>query len=319
MSGTVLLRPYRGRADLAGMAAVINAVMDAEGGADHATVPDMIHDYEHRDRFDPDHDAVVAEIAGEIVGYGRTLWDEVAGGHREYWVIARAHPDHPGLLDPLTDWVEARSAAVAATHPPGDKYWVSWSDESLGWAGFLRRRGYARVRLGATLVRPHLDEIPHRPLPPGTEVRPVEEAHLRRIWEADVEAFRDHWGYVEQGEADWERWLTSPHWDPSLWQVAWAGDRVVGQVRTYVDEAENRRLGIRRGWTEDISTARDWRGRGIASALICSSLESLRERGFTEAALGVDTENPTGAFRLYQGLGYRLVRSYGSYRRRLPA
>jgi ribosomal protein S18 acetylase RimI-like enzyme len=29
------------------------------------------------------------------------------------------------------------------------------------------------------------------PLPEGVEIRPVEDEHLRAIWEADAEAFRD--------------------------------------------------------------------------------------------------------------------------------
>lgn len=313
------LRPHRGTADFPGMVQVVNARTEREGGEDYVTFEEIAHDYQSRSRFDPERDVVIAELGDEIVGYGRTAWDEVAEGCRDYWVIAQAHPDHPEVLTPLVDWVEDRATEVAAGHPAGEKYLAGWSDESLSWAAVLRERGYRRIRVGATLVRPTLEVIPDRSLPVGVEVRPVEEAHLRAIWEADVEAFKDHWGYVEQTEEDWEKWLTSPHRDPSLWQVAWAGGRVVGQVRSFIDEDENRRLGVRRGWTEDISTVRDWRGRGIASSLICSSLRVLRERGMEEAALGVDTENPTGAFRLYESLGYRLTRSHGFYRRSLEA
>lgn len=302
-----------------GMVGAANARTEREGGEDYFTVDDMAHHYQPGSRFDPDRDVIVAEAEGEIVGYGRTTWDEVAEGGREYWVVVQAHPDHPAARDQIVEWVERRALEVAESHPPGEKYLTGWSDEAMSWASVLRERGYHQVRLGATLVRPNLDEIPHRPLPEGIKMRPVEEAHLRAIWEADIEAFRDHWGYVEQTEEDYQKWLTQPHFDPSIWQVAWAGDRVVGQVRSFIDKDENHRLGVKRGWTEDISTAREWRGRGIASSLICSSLVVLRERGMTEAALGVDTENVTGAFRLYQALGYLLTRSHGFYRRVIGA
>jgi ribosomal protein S18 acetylase RimI-like enzyme len=36
------------------------------------------------------------------------------------------------------------------------------------------------------------------------------------------------------------------------------------------------------------------------------SLHELKERGMTEAALGVNTNNPGGAFQLYSGLGFEL-------------
>lgn len=299
------------------MASVINAVADHENTEEHTSAAELATQYEHLQRCDPATDIRVAELSGEVVGYARTTWDDVSEGYRAYWIPVQAHPDHRGLADELYEWVEDRSAAIAADHPSGDKYLVSWAMEGSPRSELLVGRGYEIVRYSATLVRPDLDDIPQRPLPDGVEVRPVEESHMRQIWEAEVEAFRDHWGYAEQTETDWESWLSNPHRDPSLWQIAWAGDAIVGQVRSFIDPEENRRHGRLRGWTEDISTARGWRRRGIAGALICSSLGVLKERGMTEAALGVDTENLSGAHRLYESLGFRRVRLFGTYRRAL--
>ena len=92
-----------------------------------------------------------------------------------------------------------------------------------------------------------------------------------------------------------------------MWQVAWAGDEVVGQVRTYANDGDREMFGRRRAWTEYISTARAWRKQGIATALICASLRQLADLGYEEAALGVDTENPSGALGLYESLGYVVV------------
>lgn len=50
----------------------------------------------------------------------------------------------------------------------------------------------------------------------------------------------------------------------------------------------------------------DWRNRGIAGALLAMSLSELDARGMTEAALGVDTDNPGGALHLYTSLGFEL-------------
>lgn len=297
-------RPYGGPADLPGMAALRNVRAEADGMEEITTVEGMAAQYEHLQRCDPESDILLVEDGDLLVGYARTTWDDVSEGYRAYWVVAVAHPEYPGLEDDLYEWVENRARAIAAAHPTGEKRLMTWADEATSTAGLLRRRGYGQQRYGALLVRPHLNDIPHRPLPDGVEVRPVEEDHLRVIWEADVEAFRDHPGFTEQTEVDWEAWLDGPNWDPSLWQVAWAGDHVVGQVRSFIDREENESFGRLRGWTEDISTVRLWRRKGIAGSLICSSLRLLEERGMTEAALGVDTENPTGAHRLYESLGY---------------
>jgi ribosomal protein S18 acetylase RimI-like enzyme len=48
--------------------------------------------------------------------------------------------------------------------------------------------------------------------------------------------------------------------------------------------------------------------------LIAQSLWAVKERGMTEAALGVDTENLTGALRLYEGMGFRPVKRFSIYR-----
>ncbi len=100
-----------------------------------------------------------------------------------------------------------------------------------------------------------------------------------------------------------------PHRDETLWKIAWAGDTVVGQVKSYINSDENAERGYRRGYTEYISTHREWRNRGIAGALLAMSLREIKQRGMTEAGLGVDTNNPGGAFQLYTGLGFQL-RSY---------
>ncbi len=88
-------------------------------------------------------------------------------------------------------------------------------------------------------------------------------------------------------------------------------------VRFAANADENAELGQQRGWTEDISTRRDWRKQGVARALICASLRELKTRGMTEAALGVHTENPTGAFQLYESLGYVVTERYTTFRQPL--
>jgi len=92
---------------------------------------------------------------------------------------------------------------------------------------------------------------------------------------------------------------------------------VAGQVRSFINHKENAEQGRLRGYTECISVGRPWRRRGLARALILSSLRILKERGMTEAALGVDTENISGALRLYERCGFRPARSGAVYRKPL--
>ena len=57
----------------------------------------------------------------------------------------------------------------------------------------------------------------------------------------------------------------------------------------------------------------------MASALICATLRSFKERGLEEAALGVHVENATGAYRLYQRLGFEVITTGTVYERPIAA
>ena len=88
-------------------------------------------------------------------------------------------------------------------------------------------------------------------------------------------------------------------------------------MKSFINPAENEEHGRARGYTEAISTARRWRRRGVAKALIVESIRELASRGMTEVALGVHTDDPNGAFDLYSSLGYEEVARWTTYRRPL--
>jgi ribosomal protein S18 acetylase RimI-like enzyme len=167
------------------------------------------------------------------------------------------------------------------------------------------------------MLRPLDDPVVPSPMPDGLEIRPVEPAHYRAIWDADTEAFRDHREPADRTEEDYVARFTSPDLDTSRWQVAWEGDEVAGSVMIWVSPTEIEQTGIRRAWLDHISVRRQWRKRGVATALITAALHVLREGGFEQAALGVDTENPTGALQLYERLGFVRNKTGLGYRKAL--
>ncbi|MBA2380705.1 MAG: GNAT family N-acetyltransferase, partial [Chloroflexi bacterium] len=237
----------------------------------------------------------------------------------EGWV----HPDsrRRGLGRALLHWTERRAAEVARVDGrPQERALSAWPDQDqVGATALYDSEGYRVVRYGFLMVRDLGAPIRDVPLPDGLEVRPVREADHRRIWDADSDAFVDHWNRAERTEADFEAWFSEPEIDTSLWRVAWDGAEVAGSVMTFIWAKENEQLGIRRGWLEHISVRRQWRRRGLASALIARSLQALRNAGLTEAALGVDAENPTGALRVYEAMGFRRERTGVSYRKAFTA
>ena len=66
-------------------------------------------------------------------------------------------------------------------------------------------------------------------------------------------------------------------------------------VLNFLRPDEDEHFGRRRGYTEFINVARDWRRRGVARALIVRSFAVLKQRGMQEAGLDVYVDNLTGA------------------------
>ena len=99
--------------------------------------------------------------------------------------------------------------------------------------------------------------------------------------------------------------------------VAYDGDEIAGAVLNAIYPEENEQLGIKRGWLDSVFTRRAWRKRGLARALIVRSLHLLRERGMEGAALGVDADNPSGALRLYESVGFAVTERATAWRRPL--
>jgi ribosomal protein S18 acetylase RimI-like enzyme len=183
----------------------------------------------------------------------------------------------------------------------------------------LEHAGYAVARYFFDMLRPSLDEVDVPPMPDGIEIRPIgsDRESIRQLWDADVEAFADHWGGFDASDAAFDRAFADPEADPSLYVVAWDGDEIAGAVTNAIYHEENARFGRKRGWLETVFVRRQWRRRGLGAAIVARALVRQREAGMTEAMLGVDAENPTGALGLYEGLGFEVAQRSSAYIRSL--
>jgi GNAT superfamily N-acetyltransferase len=311
-------RPFRPGPDYPHFARIITAFAKAEGSDRVETADGVASHYSNLERCDPGRDLLVAEVDGLPVAYGRVWWDQEPDGPRIYGQVCFVEPAFGGrgIGSALHAWNEARLREIAAGHDAPDKqFQVHLNDRNVAATALMCDAGFEPVTYAAEMVRPTVDDLPDHPLPDDVEIRPVTEDQLRAIWEADMEAFRDHWGYVEPTETSYAQFLGFPYRDTTLWKIAWDDEGVAGQVKSFINEAQNAEHGLKRGWTEFISTSRRWRRRGLAKALIVESIRELAARGMTDVALGVHTENPNGAFDLYAGLGYEVVGTWTTYRK----
>jgi mycothiol synthase len=303
-------RPYAGPADHPAMARVLTAYRRATGNPEMVIPEHLDQSYADLTDCDPALDIAMIEHDDALVGYARPTFSEVAAG-LDLVVFTPLHPDHLDrpLFDTLVDGAEAHLRKWLAESPARYRAYAGHpgpGETPTGEAAWLEARGYVATEWGASLKRPHLDDIPDLPLPDGIEVRPVTPDQMEHIVREHHECFRGEWDFSELEADDVTYIIDDPNRDETLWQVAWDGDRVVGQVKPFINHEENAELGYLRGYTEFISTHRDYRNRGIAQALLARALQAIKDRGMTEAVLGVDTNNPGGAFQLYTKLGFEL-------------
>lgn len=314
-------RGLAGESDYPKMVAVLRRCREVDDIEWIPTVEEMSTDYAHLTNCDPMTDMIIPEMDGEMIGYGRCWWHDLKDEGYSYYLFANLLPEwrNKGIRRAMVHHLENRLRTISIGHPAKrNKFFTSWAGQGqTHWNDLLLDEGYKVVRYGFDMVRPTLDDIPDCPIPEGIEVRRGTEAEWRQIWEAAREAFRDHWGMPEWSEEWFEAESKYPTFNPHLWQIAWEGDEVVGGVLNFIDENENEDHNRQRGYTETIFVRRPWRRRGVAKALISRSFQVLKDEGMTEAALGVDAENPTGAVQLYTGMGFQTVKQSATYRKPL--
>lgn len=314
-------RGFQGETDYPHMVDIINTSRKADQEDWLASVEETATDYAHLTNCDPYTDMIFAEVDDEVVGYGRCWWRNQVDGAIAYYFFAHLLPTwrKTDIRLAMVRFLKSRLYQIAADHPAEkEKFFVNWGMETeTHWINLLQAEGHKIVRYSLDMVRPNLDNIPNCPIPDGIEIRHGTPAEWRQIWEGAREAFRDHWGMSEWGEESFHAWSQYPTFNPDLWQIAWAGDEVAGGVLNFIDDKENEVFERQRGYTETIFVRRPWRGQGVAKALIAHSFQVLKKAGMTEAALGVDAENLSGALHLYRKMGFQEVKRGMTFRKPL--
>ena len=310
-------------ADAAALSRFMGDVNIADGNNQVLTPEEVTIEWRRTPGFEPSRDALVLEDAAGIAAHlnvDAQLRDSKVVHHIEGWV--RHDRRRQGIGRALLAWAErhaARNVVQRRTPEPDLPQLLGFGVlESIPAAmAFAASTDYVPFRYGFQMWRPLADPIPAFDLPAGLEMRPVREEDHRKIWDADTEAFLDHFEPRERDETDFIATFSFPDLDTSMWRVAWGGDEVAGSVMNAIFPEENARTGVKLGWLEHVSVRRAWRGRGVAKALIVSSLRLHRDRGLDFAALGVDAGNPTGALALYEGLGFRPHQKWINHRKPL--
>jgi mycothiol synthase len=323
----LFLRGFSGKGDYANILKVINASKVADNLERSDTLENIKLYYEHLHNSDPYKDMLFAEVDGEVIAYSRVEWNLNDDGEWLGFHLCFLHPKYrrKGIGRLISRYDENRLRQIAEELLEADKIQTSTpryfevvsSDSEVGKEALMLSEGYQPVRYAFSMQRSLLEPIEVSPMPPGLEIRPSLPEHYRTIWDASQEAFQDHWGYIPAPEEEYQKWLKEPIFNPHLWKIAWDGNQVAGMVLNFIDEKENQEYNRKRGYTEGISVRRPWRRRGLARALLTRSMKMFKDMGMTEAALGVDTQNLSGALRLYESVGFHPYKRYTTFRKPL--
>ena len=307
------LRPAQ-LADVKPVAQLMLEVCTAEGDPTVAMTPEELE----REWKSPGYELekntwVVETMDGRIVGY-----EEFDNEHAHAFLRGDGyvHPEYKGrgIGTTMLRMLEERAREEMKLAEPDLRVFIRNGMMSDSVARQLHEaEGYRPIRF-SWRMEINLEEAPRAPIwPTGIELRPfVLEQHNHVIFEADEEAFSDHWGHTPSTFEHWQHHVSGREdFDPSLWFVAW--DARSAEIAGY--SLCRYRMG--HGWVGTLGVRRPWRKRGLGEALLLHSFGEFYKRGMKTVGLFVDAQNPTGATRLYKKAGMHAAAEYVFYEKEL--
>lgn len=132
------------------------------------------------------------------------------------------------------------------------------------------------------------------------------------------ETFKEHFDFRPETVEETKHWVENRPWcDIAEYFFGYLNDNIVGHVGVGIDSKFIKYQGIKRGWITTIGVLKDLRRKGIGTTLILYGMKSLKSKGMTEAALGVNDSNPTKAIELYKKVGFKAIYKDLTYLKRL--
>jgi mycothiol synthase len=261
---------------------------------------------------------VVVTPDGEVVGVGFVPTPppggfrvDLVGGVRPAWY-------GQGIGRGLLDWQLRRSRELHAALAPA----ATWSVHTDALAGdepairLYERFAFTPVRHWFEMVADASvagARAVAAPLPDGLSIVPYTPRFGNDLYAAHADAFQDHWGYQRRPEGEWRRLtVDSPAFLPGLSRLALDGTRIAGYCLSYTDPQPHRI------YVGQVGTSREWRRRGVASALLGAMLAAAGNAGITEVVLNVDASSPTGAVGVYERAGFAVDLQGATYALSLP-
>lgn len=171
---------------------------------------------------------------------------------------------------------------------------------------FEQHRTYWRLRID------HSDLATESPMIDSLQILDFVESKMTmsEMHELSTVIFNDHYDFSPMNFDDWKIERVSGVNSETLWRVAYFDGKAVGycwRSRRFEEEGFS--------YVASLGVIREFRGRGIAKALLIDAFEQARAAGLEGTLLHCDSANPNGATELYVGAGMKVDRIYPAFRK----
>ncbi|MEU9690628.1 GNAT family N-acetyltransferase [Amycolatopsis japonica] len=295
------------------------APQDAEASADllnaMETVDEIGENYTAEDTLqelvDPYADLERASLAafdGDVMaGYMKIRFKPSAEEIHRVFLDGGVHPAYRrrGIGGALVDAGVAAAKVVHALHHPDAKLVVDVNRPECiaGLAELVRSRGFVPVRYFQRMEH-SLAALSDPVMPNAFTVEPWSERNDEDFRAVRNAAYRDYWGAVPMPAELWRNKITNQTFQPETSFLLREAGAAVGMLVTMWWEADTEATGVRDAHFMAIGTLREYRRRGVASALMGHALRAAAEQGYDRASLNVDSADPAGAFGVFEKAGF---------------
>ena len=297
--------------DLEAINELITTCAIADDGTDAFTVHYRPSDWELLG-FQRETDAWVVSAPDEqMVGYA-SVWPWVPG---RFGSESHVHPNFSGrgIGTALLGLIEERTGQLAQGVSEGLSVTLMQEISARNEAArhLLAKRGFSPIRHIWQMVITLNGEPPAPSWPVGIQMyRMIAGQDERSVYEAVEEAFAGNRGHVPVTFEQWTAHRLRPeYFDPSLWFLATDGPELAGVALC--------RYQREMGWVSILAVRPRWRKQGLGMALLRHAFSQFHQRGTRQIGLSVDSQNTSGATRLYKRTGMRVARQDDRYEKTL--
>lgn len=305
-------RAHRGEADLEAIASLVNACKAADLLNEGTSVDELRQELADPTRRDA------------------RLWEDERGqliGYAEMWMANLEEPDgflwfciHPAIASEalgkeIVAWGEKQLRSWCQKHDGLLKLHSSDRADRAERLDLLEKCGFTVERYFFRMARSLAEPIPEPQFPEGFSLIPANPEVDAPAWlEMYNQTFIDHWNHHEMTLERLQYYLSDPNYNRELDLIAVAPDGTFAAFcYCAIHPEENQRSDRNEGWIASLGTRRGFRKRGLGRAMLLMGLQRLQAQQADTAILAVDADNPNGALRLYESVGFRKVHTNQVY------